>query len=139
MTNHDYRTIRLADSSIHCHSLDIRLCVSVLRGSFSRRRSNSVFRQLVGSGTEQELDDVAFVRLQPIELDGGNRSDVQAVDVRGVGQLALPLPGCSVIAVQTSVGPIDSIIFSCGHSTTVTNGNMYSFLADGGGRAIRSE
>ena len=35
--------------------------------------------------------------------------------------------GSSVIAVQTSVGPIDSIICSCGHSTTVANGNMNSF------------
>src|SRR5678816_25453 len=34
-----------------------------------------------------------------------------------------------VIAEQTKVGPIDSSILSCGHSTTVLNGNMYSFLA----------
>ena len=33
------------------------------------------------------------------------------------------------MAEHTSVGPIDSIIFSCGHSTTVVNGNMNSFLA----------
>ena len=35
----------------------------------------------------------------------------------------------SVIALHTSVGPIDSSIFSCGHFTTVVNGNIYSFLA----------
>ena len=35
----------------------------------------------------------------------------------------------SVIAEQTSVGPIFSSILSCGHFTTVANGNMYSFLA----------
>ena len=34
-----------------------------------------------------------------------------------------------VMAEHTSVGPIDSIIFSCGHCTTVTKGNMYSFFA----------
>jgi len=34
-----------------------------------------------------------------------------------------------VMAVQTSVGPEAAIILSSGHSTTVTNGNMYSFLA----------
>ena len=37
--------------------------------------------------------------------------------------------GLFVIAVQTSVGPIASSIFASGHSTTVTNGNMYSCLA----------
>jgi hypothetical protein len=31
--------------------------------------------------------------------------------------------------VQTSVGPIASSSFCSGHSTTVTNGNMYSFDA----------
>ena len=46
-------------------------------------------RDLEGPGAEQEIDDVAFVRLQPIELDRGNRADVQAVDVRGVGQRSL--------------------------------------------------
>ncbi|HVS37284.1 MAG TPA: hypothetical protein VMS17_17110 [Gemmataceae bacterium] len=33
-----------------------------------------------------------------------------------------------VIAEQTSVGPTDSSIFSCGHATTVQKGNVYSFL-----------
>ena len=37
--------------------------------------------------------------------------------------------GSSVRPVATSVVPIDSIILACGHSTTVTNGYMYSFLA----------
>ena len=37
--------------------------------------------------------------------------------------------GLQVIALQTSVGPIASSIFDFGHSTTVTNGNMYSFFA----------
>ena len=35
----------------------------------------------------------------------------------------------SVIADHTSVGPIFSSILSCGHFTTVQNGNMYSFFA----------
>ena len=33
------------------------------------------------------------------------------------------------MALHTSVGPIASSIFASGHSTTVTNGNMYSFFA----------
>ena len=35
-----------------------------------------------------KVDDAALVRLQPIQSGGGDRPDVQAVDVRGVGQLA---------------------------------------------------
>ena len=37
--------------------------------------------------------------------------------------------GLWVIALHTSVGPIAPIIESSGHSTTVANGNMYSFFA----------
>ena len=39
--------------------------------------------------------------------------------------------GRHVMALQTSVGPIFSIICASGQSTTVTNGNMYSFFAAG--------
>ena len=42
---------------------------------------------LEGAGTEEEVDDVPFVRLQPVELDGGHRAEVEAVDVGGVEQL----------------------------------------------------
>ena len=43
-----------------------------------------------------------------------------------------------VMPVQTSVGPIFASIWSCGHSTTVAKGNMYSFLAiaASGARAV---
>ena len=40
--------------------------------------------------------------------------------------------GLSVIAEQTSVEPIFSSIVAWGHSTTLTNGNMYSALAISG-------
>src|ERR1700722_12807827 len=43
---------------------------------------------LEGAGAEQEVDDVAFVRLQPVEGDRFYRADVEAVDVRRVEQLA---------------------------------------------------
>ena len=39
---------------------------------------------------EQKLDNIAFVRLQPIELDGRDSADIQAVDVVRVDQLPLP-------------------------------------------------
>ncbi len=39
---------------------------------------------LQGSRAEQKIHDVSFVRLQPIELRGGNRAEIQAVDVRRV-------------------------------------------------------
>ena len=34
-----------------------------------------------------------------------------------------------VMAVPTRVGPMEPIIFSCGHLTTETKGNMYSWFA----------
>src|SRR5664279_1401939 len=43
------------------------------------------------AGTKEEFDDIAFVRLQPIELDGWDRADVQAVNLGRVDQLTLPL------------------------------------------------
>ena len=46
-----------------------------------------------------------------------------------VEQLTGGTPGSQVIALQTSVGPILSSICACGQSTTVTKGNMYSFVA----------
>ena len=79
-------------------------------------------------GAEQELDDVAFVRLEPVELNRRHRTEVQAIDVHRVDQRAAQLR-LAGDRVQTSVGPIASSIFASGHSTTVTNGNMYSFFA----------
>ena len=38
------------------------------------------------SRAEQEVDDVAFVGLEPVELGGGDGADVEAVDVMGVGE-----------------------------------------------------
>ena len=43
----------------------------------------------------------------------------------------------SVMAEQTSVGPIASSILACGHSTTLTNGNMYSALAISGSGLVQ--
>ena len=45
-------------------------------------------RCLKCAGPEQKLHDVAFVRLQPVELRGRNRAEIQPVDVHGVEQLA---------------------------------------------------
>ena len=47
--------------------------------------------------------------------------------VHGVSVTAVVLGDPSVL--QTNVGPIASIILSCGHCTTVAKGNMYSILA----------
>ena len=57
-------------------------------------------------GAEQEVDDVAFVRLQPVEGDRFNRADIKPVDVGRVEQLLREL-GFSVMPVQTSVCLID--------------------------------
>ena len=87
--------------------------------------------KLERAGAEQEVHDAALVRLQPVELDRRDRPDVQPVDVRRrrAGRAGTSCP--RVIAEQTSVGPIASSIFSCGHLTTVQKGNMYSFFAAG--------
>src|ERR1043166_2209072 len=47
-------------------------------------------RGLEGAGAEKEIDDVAFVGLQPIELDGGNGADVQTINVGGIQEFAAP-------------------------------------------------
>src|SRR5262249_48613830 len=46
--------------------------------------------KLKGAGAEQEIDDVALVRLQPVELDRRDRPEVQPVDVRRIDELPLP-------------------------------------------------
>jgi len=37
---------------------------------------------------EEKVDDVAFVRLEPVELDGRNRTEIEAVDMHRVNELA---------------------------------------------------
>src|SRR5713101_602996 len=45
-------------------------------------------RGLERPGTEQELDEVAFVRLQPVQLRGRHRPEVEPIDVHGVDETA---------------------------------------------------
>src|SRR5260370_762101 len=47
--------------------------------------------ELEGAGAEQEVDDAALVRLEPVEFDRRDRPEVEPVDVDGVDQLPLPL------------------------------------------------
>ncbi len=104
------------------------LLLSVGRGRLALDAFDCLGDELVSPRTEQELDDVPFVRLQPVQLDVGIgpmfRRSMCVASVSCRWKFA-----SSVIALHTSVGPIDSSIFSCGHFTTVVNGNMYSFLA----------
>src|SRR5688500_15420465 len=44
--------------------------------------------RLEGPRPEQELDDVAFVRLHPVQAGRRHRPEVEAIDVDGVEQLA---------------------------------------------------
>ena len=48
-------------------------------------------RGLQRSVAEQKVDDAAFVRLEPVEFGGGERAEIQAVDMSGVNALALEL------------------------------------------------
>ena len=52
------------------------------------RVSGSALRRLERPRAEQEIDDVAFVRLQPVELDGRHRTEVEPVDVHRVDEPA---------------------------------------------------
>ena len=56
----------------------------VIRCSSSSPREPLVWN-LIGPSAEEKIDDVAFVRLEPVEFGGRDRADVQAVDVRRVG------------------------------------------------------
>ena len=47
----------------------------------------SVLRGLERARAEQEIDDVPFVRLEPIELNRRHWSEIQPVDMDGVHQL----------------------------------------------------
>src|SRR5690349_20869298 len=51
-------------------------------------------RRLEGSCAEEEVHDVSLVRLEPVELDGRNGADIQAVDMGGFDEL--PAPGVVV-------------------------------------------
>src|SRR5713101_5983981 len=48
-------------------------------------------RPLKRARAEQKFDDVAFVRLEPVELDGRNRTEIQSIDVNRVDQRATEL------------------------------------------------
>ena len=41
-----------------------------------------------GTGSEQEVDDVSFVRLEPVELDRLDFTDIQSIDVCGIEELS---------------------------------------------------
>src|SRR5690242_398190 len=57
----------------------------------SFRRERWRVGNLKGPGAKEEIDNVAFVRLEPVEFGRRDRAEIQAVDIGGVGQLALPI------------------------------------------------
>src|SRR5262245_16576179 len=65
-----------------------------LLGGLGRVTGSDADRLLVElerPGPEQEVHDAPLVRLQPVQLDRGDRADVQPVDVDRVHQVALEL------------------------------------------------
>src|SRR5207249_9508188 len=60
------------------------------RASGSSNTYHTLFK-LKRTGPEEEVDDAAFVRLQPVELDRLERAEVEAVDVDRIGQGPLEL------------------------------------------------
>ncbi len=59
--------------------------------NLERHRFEAPSAFLVRARPEEEVDDAALVRLEPVELDGGDRTDVQPVDVDGVEKPPLEL------------------------------------------------
>src|SRR5262249_16638392 len=51
--------------------------------------ANHVLVKLKRPRAEQEIDDVPFVRLEPVQLNGRNRTSVEPVNVDGVGETTL--------------------------------------------------
>ena len=76
------------------------------------------------------LEEIALVRLVPAHLRGGDRAEVQPVQVRR-GQDARRRPSSAVRTVTASVGPSAAGISSAGTSTTLANGKRNSRLASG--------
>src|SRR4051812_26107475 len=50
------------------------------------RSTTRTLRRLEGTRAEQEIDDVAFVGLEPVELNRRNRTEVEAIDMDRVDQ-----------------------------------------------------
>lgn len=46
--------------------------------------------ELIGAVSEEELGEISFVRLEPIQAVGGDGADVEAIDVHRVGQIIDP-------------------------------------------------
>ena len=66
---------------------------------------------LESAGAEQEIDDVALVRLQPVERDRLHRSDVEPIDVGGIEQRLRELGVlCDAAANQRLVNLFDHLI-----------------------------
>ncbi len=61
------------------------------RGAQGQSNSHGLHRSLKRPWAEEKLDDVALMRLQPVQFEGGEGADIQTVDVRCIDQLSLPL------------------------------------------------
>src|SRR6202790_1315557 len=73
-------------------------------------------RRLERARAEQELDDVAFVRLEPVELDGRNRTEIQSIDVNRVHQCAAELgPARDRAAHERRADPFEHLRFGAVH------------------------
>src|SRR5207244_3329349 len=62
-----------------------------LRGSGCHERTSTIRRgswggRLERTGAEQKLHDVSFVRLEPVELNRRDRTQIQTIDVHGVDE-----------------------------------------------------
>ncbi len=77
---------------------------------------------------EQEVYDIAFMGLQPVQSTGRNRANVEAIDMTSINEFRDPL----FIVGDGSPDERRSDLAEhllCGHLTTETKGNMYSVFA----------
>src|SRR6266446_4678193 len=94
----------------------------------SGQRGQPLRWHLEGPRPEQEIHDVPFVGLEPVQFDRRQRADVQSVDVGRVDELAFPrFVARDRRTDQRRADLFDHLALRTPH--TVTNGNMYSLLA----------
>ncbi len=77
-------------------------------------------RGLKGTGAEEKINDVPFVRLEPVELDGRDGADVQTVDVGRLHQLLAPsLVAGDGTANERLAYPLDHLSLWAFHNSDV--------------------
>lgn len=80
--------VGLIASSDHQNSDTNRICYRFIRSKFSRLPGSSLMCRwqavLKCSIAIEKVNNVAFMRLQPVQGAGGHRTDIQSIDMSGI-------------------------------------------------------